>query len=191
VPPTSPLDQVERALRDHFGAVPQRASVSFVGVEPIDVLRFEPVPGEHAYVTLGMSRHPMTGADELVLAADGPRAELVLQVRDDPVGREVWRRLAVLAAAPSVEGVVHRPGATVGLGEPVAPGSSCTGFVIAQSAFGAIGTDAGPVDMLDVLPATEHELAWARVRGGAALRERWATAGTELGSLTRASVPLD
>ena len=42
-----------------------RASVSFVGVDPIQVLRFEPIPGELAYLTLGMSALPMTAAAEL------------------------------------------------------------------------------------------------------------------------------
>ena len=73
---------VEAALVSHFGQRPQRASVSFVGVEPVDVLRFEPVPGERAYVSSGMSRHPMVGADEMVRSADGPRAELMLHLQD-------------------------------------------------------------------------------------------------------------
>ena len=59
-----------------------RASMSFVGVEPVEVLRFEPIPGERAYVSLGMARRPMTGAGELVQQAHGPRAELMLHVRD-------------------------------------------------------------------------------------------------------------
>src|SRR5437764_13038837 len=71
------LTAVEAALVDHFGHRPARASVSFVGVDPIEVLRFEPIPGERAYVSLGMARHPMTGAAASVLAENGPRAELL------------------------------------------------------------------------------------------------------------------
>ena len=52
------LPTVEAALVEHFGHRPQRASVSFVGVDPIEVLRFEPIPGERAYVSLGMSPAP-------------------------------------------------------------------------------------------------------------------------------------
>jgi hypothetical protein len=181
------VGDVEAALVDHFGHRPQRASVSFVGVEPIEVLRFEAVPGEYAYVTLGMSRRPMTGAEEFVVAADGPRAELLLQVRHtDPRHGEVWRRLAVLAAAPDVEGLVHRSSATVDLGEPLAPGSRCTGVVVTDSAVPAVGD----VAILQVLPATAHELAWARANGAAALRQRWLDAATDLRNLDRAAVPL-
>ena len=51
-----------------------RASVSFVGVDPIEVLRFEPIPGERAYVSLGMSRHPMTGLPSPVCGRPTGRA---------------------------------------------------------------------------------------------------------------------
>ena len=54
------LAAVDAALAEHFGHRPQRASVSFVGVDPVEVLRFEPIPGERAYVSLGMSGRPMT-----------------------------------------------------------------------------------------------------------------------------------
>jgi hypothetical protein len=182
-----PTARVEAALTDHFGHRAQRASVSFVGVEPIEILRFEAVPGEYAYVTLGMSRHPMTGADEAVVAMGGPRAELLLQVRDaGQAHRDLWRRLAVLGAAPAVEGVVHRAGATLDLGEPFAPGSRCTGVVVSDSTVPAVGD----IEILQVLPATANELAWSRVHGSAALRDRWTSAGTDLRDLDRVAVEL-
>jgi hypothetical protein len=186
------LASVHRALAEHFGQQPQRASVSFVGVEPIDVLRFEPIPDDRAYVTLGMSRHPMTSAAETVQVTDGPRGELMLELHD-PTDRhaEVWRRLAVLAAAPVVEGVVYAPGMTVDLGEPLAPGSRCTGVLIGESVLPAIGTDSGTVAVLQVIPATSTELGWARVRGAAALRAAWTEHGTDLLELARAAVALD
>lgn len=182
---------VEAALADHFGHRPQRASVSFVGVEPLEVLRFEAAGGEFAYVTLGMSRHPMTGADEALVAADGPRAELLLDIRDIR-GRyaEVWRKLAVLAAAPAVEGLVHRVGATVDLGEPLAPGSRCTGVVVGAAPIPDVATPVGDVAILQVLPATAHELAWARAQGSGALRERWEQQAIDLSDLGRPSAEL-
>lgn len=186
------LPTVERALGEHFAHEPQRASVSFVGVEPIDVLRFEPVPGERAYVSLGMSRHPMTGAGESVQAVDGPRAELMLHIRDPTdLHADVFRKVAILAAAPAVEGVVHTPGMSLDLGEPLSQGSSCTGVLITESPLAAIATGAGPVAVLQAVPATATELAWCRVRGSAALRDRWAAAGTDLLDLTRSPVALD
>lgn len=185
------LAQVEQALVEHFAARPLRASVSFVGVEPVDVLRFEPIPDERAYVSLGMSRHPMVAGDELVRTADGPRAELVLHLRDPAdTFADVWRRLAVLAAAPAVEGVVYRAGMTVDLGEPLAAGSRCTGVVTTASAIGPVDTVAGPVEVIRVVPATPQELAWCRVRGAAALEQRWRDRGIDLLDLGRGTVDL-
>jgi len=179
---TDPLELAEASFRDHFGHHPVRASVSFLGVEPIEVLRFEPIPDEWAYLTLGMSRRPMTAADAMVQAEDGPRAELMLHVRQSG-GQfdDVWRQLAVLAAAPAVEGVVYVPDMTVDLGQPFAAGSRCVGGVITESVLDRV---------LQVVPATSTELAWSRVHGTAALRERWAEHHSDLLDLGRAAVPL-
>jgi hypothetical protein len=189
---TSVLTAVEAALVEHFGHRPQRASVSFVGVDPIDVLRFEPIPGERAYLTLGMSRHPMTGAAESVRSAEGPRAELMLHLRDpvDEFG-EVWRRLALLAAAPAVEGLVYLAGMSVDVGEPLVSGSVCTGVIVVESPVPTVATEAGPVDVLQVLPATQSELGWCRVRGSAELRTRWSDHSVDTLDLTRRGVALD
>jgi len=141
---------------------------------------------------LGMSRHPMTGAAELVQSADGPRAELMLHVHD-PTDEyaDVWRKVALLAAAPAVEGVVHTPGMSLDLGEPLVADSACTGVLITESPLADIATDDGPVAVLQAVPATSTELAWCRVRGSAALRERWTDANTDLLDLTRRAVALD
>lgn len=191
---TSPtvLAAVETALVEHFGHRPVRASVSFVGVDPIEVLRFEPIPGERAYLSLGMSRHPMTGAAQAVVAADGPRAELMLHLRDPTDEHaDVWRRLALLAAAPVVEGVVYTPGMSIDLGEPLTGGSACTGVVVDGSPIASVAADGGTVEILQITPATSTELAWCRVRGSAALRERWTDAGVDLLDLGRRPVALD
>jgi hypothetical protein len=181
------LSIVEDALRDHFGHAPQRASVSFVGVEPIEILRFEPIPGEHAYLSLGASRHAMTAPDRAVRTEDGPRAELMVHIRGlDPP--DLWRQLAVLAAAPAVEGVVYTQGMTVDLGTAFGAGARCTGGVVAASAIGPIDTPAGVVEVLQVLPATPTELAWSRVHGADELVRRWTLNGIDLLDLTRISV---
>jgi hypothetical protein len=186
------LAAVERALVEHFGSRPSRASVSFVGVEPLEILRFEPIPGERAYVSLGMSRRPMTAAAETAVTESGPRAELMLHLRD-PADEyaDVWRSLAVLAAAPAVEGVVHQPGMTVDLGGPLAPGSRCIGVVTADSSLPPLVTPAGDVAVIHVVPATATELAWCRVHGSTALTERWRRDATDLLDLTRQAVALD
>ena len=161
--------------------------MSFLGVEPIEVLRFD-TGAVVSYVTLGMSRRPMTASDQLTMSDDGPRAELMLQVRGD--AGEAWQRLAVLAAAPVVEAVVYIAGMTVDLGLPFCAGSRCTGGVIVASALPTIVASGGRVEVLRVLPATSTELAWSRVHGSAALTQRWEDAGVDLSDLHRAAVDL-
>jgi hypothetical protein len=186
------LDELGRVLADHFGQPPARASLSFLGVEPIEVLRFEPVPGELAYLSLGMSRRPMTPASEFVVGPEGPRAELMLHVRgSNRRFEDIWRQVALLAAAPAVEGVVYVEGMTVDLGQPLCAQSRCTGVVVGLSPLAAVVTGAGAVEVLQIVPATSTELAWARVHGTAALREKWAGADTDLLDLARTGVVLD
>jgi hypothetical protein len=183
------LSQIEHAVSDIFGSSPARASVSFVGVEPIEVLRFavsDTGTGAAAVtlLTLGMSRRPMG-------EGDGPRAELLVRLHSRPVnGGEMWRRLAVLAAAPVVEGVVYSAGMSVDLGEPLDPMSICTGGVIEESELPALMTDAGEVTILRFIPATSSELAFSRVKGTGALGDRWRESSTDLLDLGRAEVKL-
>lgn len=186
----------ERSLRERFGGItPARASVTFVGVEPIEVLRFDAGP-ERWYVSLGMSRRPMTGADASVRQLDGPRAELAIvtartAARPGRSDDELWRRLAILAAAPTVEGVVYREGLAIDLGETLVPASRCVGVVVGPPAWepSKQGPSAVPVLRLD--PVTATELAWSRVRGVAALRARWADRGVDVRDLWRSAVGLD
>jgi len=182
------LKEVEVALVEALGVQPARASVSFVGVEPIEILRFD-TGDVVSYISLGMSRDPMTSADQSEVQTDGPRAELMLQARVRE--GEAWQRLAVLAAAPVVEGLVYRPGMTVDLGVAIVADSRCTGGVVVASALASIATSAGLVDVMRVLPATANELAWARVRGSEALTERWDDYGADLLDLGRTEVRLD
>jgi hypothetical protein len=185
------LTAVEQRLVAYYGHQPARASVSFVGVEPLEVLRFERSGAERVYVSLGMARRPMTGAAEVVQRADGPRAELLVRL-GDPLDRfgGLYRALATLAAAPAVEGVVYTPGMSVDTAEPLAPGTLCTGGVLVDSPVGPIDTPAGPVDVLRLLPATPTELAWCRVHGSEALRARWDGQDVDLCELARDPVGL-
>ncbi len=185
------LVRVERALAAYFGSPPARASMSFVGVDRIQVLRFAPIPGERTYLSLGMARHPMVGADELLRPADAPRAELMLNLRDPgDVWSTVWRNLALLAATPAVESFVYSEGVSVDLGQPLADGSACVGVIVVQSPIPSIGSGHGEVAILQVIPATSAELAWCRVRGSDALRQRWEAVGTDLQDLGRRGVEL-
>jgi hypothetical protein len=183
------LQLVEAAYRQHFEVVPARASVSFLGLDPIEILRYPDGHTDH-YLSLGMSRHPMTDPSELVIATDSaPRAELLLSAAGRP--EPLWRKLAVLAAAPAVEGAVYRVGNRIDLGEPLCPGSRCTGGVLVTAALQPIAV-AGVADVhvLRVLPATPTELAWARVHGSEQLQQLWLAAGTDLTDLMRDPVHL-
>ncbi|WP_228474054.1 suppressor of fused domain protein [Streptomyces calidiresistens] len=214
------MPAVERALVEAFGEPDARASVTFLGVDPIEVLRFlcPPEPREAGpgtgggegtdptdgalvrYVTLGMSAEPMT--DPAAPVADpvrGPRAELVLTLRpgpgpDRPPIDRVLRPLAVLAAAPRVEGVVPVPGASLDTGEPLWPGAPFTAVLVGEP--GGLVPDvplpapAEPVRILPLLPMTPNEAAWKRVHGAEALRELWLSRGVDTRDPRRAGAPL-
>ena len=163
--------------------------MSFLGVDPIEVLRYPDGAADH-YLTLGMARYPMTDPSTVVVESAGaPRAELMVSATGRP--ERLWRALAVLAAAPAVEGAVYQVGNRVDLGEPLCPGSRCTGGVLAASGLQQIVVEGlADVQVLRVLPATQTELAWARVHGSEQLRQRWQAAGIDLMDLLRDPVEL-
>jgi Suppressor of fused protein (SUFU) len=183
------LQLVEAAYRQHFEVVPARASVSFLGLDPIEILRYPDGHIDH-YLSLGMSRHAMSDPSGVVIETESaPRAELLLSAAGRP--EPLWRNLAVLAAAPAVEGAVYQAGNRVDLGEPLCSGSRCTGGVLARAALQPITVpELADVQVLQVLPATQTELAWARVHGSEQLQQRWLAAGTDLTDLRRDPVDL-
>jgi hypothetical protein len=169
------LTLVEAHLVTSLGHDSGRATVSFLGADPVDVLRFGPdVEGLFRYATVGMSRAPMADPGTDLVAQDGPRAELVLSVRG---GQDsVLRRLAALAASPAIEGVVVAPGAGLDLGEQLWDGARFTAVLVAEP--GGLVADLvldgqQPVRFLPLLPMTPNEAAWKRVHGATALEERW------------------
>jgi Suppressor of fused protein (SUFU) len=192
------LASVETSVRAQLGVRPERASVTFVGVEPIEILRFD-LGDECVHVSLGMSRRPTSGSGS-PLATVGPRAELAIRSRRSPRtrggghgggGPALWQRVAMLAAAPTVEGVVYQEGMTVDLGEPLVPGSRCTGAVLGPSRLTPTRLADDDVRILQLRPATATELAWCRVHGAQALGERWAAQRVDLLDLWRPAANLD
>lgn len=190
------LQLVEARLRSALGEPGARAGVTFLGAERIEVLRFH--DGDVVrYATLGMSAQPMT--DPAAALADpvrGPRAELLLTVRAGHADTDkVLRPLAVLAAAPQVEGVVVAAGASLELGEPLWPAAPFSSVLVGEP--GGLVEDLeldapmDPVRFFPLLPMTANEAAFKRVQGAAALQERWLAAGTDLRDPSRRSVPLD
>ena len=79
---------------------------------------------------------------------------------------------------------------TVDLGAPIVAGSGCSGAVVVESPIADVMVEPGPVRVLQLIPATSNEIAWSRVHGTPALRQRWAAASTDLLDLGRAGVDL-
>jgi hypothetical protein len=184
-------------LEAAFGLHSGKGSVTFLGTESIDVLRFGPLPdGLIRYATVGMSTHPMSSAGLGTVDPAGPRAELLLSLRARPGSSHpgVLRSLAILASSPAVEGVVIGPGASLTLGEPLTEGSAAVAVLVAEP--GGLVEDltlegaVSPVRFLPLLPLTAEEAAFKRIHGAQALEERWLAYGTDLRDPARSSVLL-
>lgn len=180
------LAEVRTHLCAQFAdAQPDVASVTFLGTEPIEVLRFPPgSDGIVHYVTLGCSRHPMV--DPTAVLADplrGPRAEVVLRLRDPGQVAGLARSLAVVAAAPAVEGVVLVPDALIDLGAPLWAGPApFTAVLLGHSDIGELPLEPPrePVTFLSATPITATEAAWVRLKGADAMRQAWQADGVDV-----------
>lgn len=197
------LGRVREYVSEHFAAAgltagPDTARVTFLGVEPIDVLRFGPGPDRMVhYVSAGCSRHPMGDPGQLV--ADpvlGPRAEIVVRLRSSGSDTGLARSLAAVAAAPVVEGVVLAPDALIDLGGPLWTGPSgpvpFTAVLLGESDIAelALAPPREPVRFLAAVPITATEAAWVRLKGAEALREAWRSDGVDVHDpQRRASAP--
>ena len=190
--PTSSSDvlSVVRAhLIEHHGPEPQEASVTFLGASPIRILRFVDIEsGVVRYVSLGCSAEPMGDPSALVPDPTAPRAELSLILRGGVDG--LVRALAVLAAAPAVEGLVLSEGALIDLGEPLWPGAAFTGVVLRAPEIPDVPLpgDSAPVTVFRAVPVTHTEAAWVRMKGAAELEKAWAEAGIDVTDPGRSAV---
>ncbi|MGI9126417.1 MAG: suppressor of fused domain protein [Mycobacterium sp.] len=190
---SQPPAPVRDHLRAHFAGLgidsePDVASVTFLGVEPIEVLRFGPDPrpgfGDvFHHVSLGCSRYPMTDAGQsLADPLRGPRAELVLSLRAGVPTPGLVRSLAVLAATPAVEGVVLASGALVDLSGPLWSGAPFTAVLLGISDIPALPLPEprDPVLFLSAVAISQTEAAWVRLKGADAMRQAWADDGVDV-----------
>ncbi|OBF61075.1 Suppressor of fused protein (SUFU) [Mycobacterium sp. 852002-50816_SCH5313054-b] len=181
-------DLVRAQLRAHFAGVePDSASVTFLGTETLEVLRFRGSGGLVHYVSLGCSRHPMTDPADMVADTErGPRAEVVLSLRDPGPATGIARSLAVLAATPAVDGVVLVPDALIDLGSPLwawPPGRvPFTAVLLGHSEIDDLPLDPprDPVRFLSATPITATEAAWVRLKGAEAMRQAWRNDGVDV-----------
>jgi hypothetical protein len=186
---SQPLDPVRAHVRGHFTAAgfeaePDSASVTFLGLERLEVLRFGPDDhGVTHYVTLGCSRHPMTEPTSGVAdPLHGPRAEVVLTLRATTPTSGLARSLAVVAATPAVEGVVLVADALIDLSAPLWDGAAFTAVLLGDSAIADLPLAAprDPVHFLAAVPVTPTEAAWVRLKGAEAMRQAWVDDGVDV-----------
>lgn len=173
------MTDVRAHLRAHFARAgvasePDAASITFLGVEPIHVLRFGPDPaGVTHYVSVGGSRqrghHPLAG-DE------GTPTEVVIGLRGIAHLPGLARSVAVVAAAPAVEGLVLTPDALVDLGQPLWKGAPFTAVLLGASDIAAVDG----IDFLTATPVTATEAAWVRLKGVDAMRRAWREDGVDV-----------
>lgn len=200
---SQPLTAVSDHLRAHFATMgidgaPDVASVTFLGVERIDVLRFGPdhragLETVYHYVSLGCSRYPMSdGAAVVSDPVRGPRAEIALSLRVGAPADGLARSIAVVAATPAVEGVVLGAGALVDLSGPLWTAAPFTAVLLGTSEIPDLPLESprDPVRFLSAVPVTQTEGAWVRLKGAEAMRQAWADDGVDvLDPLRRASSP--
>ncbi len=190
---TETLARVREHLISYYikagvSAEPITASVTFLGVEPIEVLRFSPPTGGLVhYASLGCSRHPMTDPAEIVTdPIRGPRAEVVLQLRKSTHLTGLVRSLAIVAAAPAVDGVVLSDDALIDLGSPLWAGvsgpASFTAVLLSRSDIPDLLLEPprDAVRFLSATPITATEAAWVRLKGADAMRQAWRTDGVDV-----------
>jgi hypothetical protein len=186
---TQTMDRVRAHLRSRFAVEPDSASVTFLGTEPIEVMRFrERSDGLVHYVSVGCSRHPMSDPTEIV--ADplrGPRAEIVLRLRDPGSSATgIARSVAVLAATPAVDGVVLVADALIDLGSPLWASPSArvpfTAVLLGPSDIPELPLEQPrePVQFLSATPITATEAAWVRLKGADAMRQAWVNDGVDV-----------
>ena len=192
------LAAVRRHLDSYFTSAgiesePDVASVTFLGVERIEVLRFGPdfrpgLEGVYHFVSLGCSRYPMSVPSASVSdPLRGPRAELVMSLRVGPPPTGLARSLAVLAATPAVEGVVLGAGSLVDLSGPLWTGAPFTAVLLDAARKDRTGVPdlalpppCDAVQFLAAVPVTQTEGAWVRLKGAEAMRQAWRDDGVDV-----------
>jgi hypothetical protein len=136
------------------------------------------------YVSLGCSRHSMVDPTAVVVDSErGPRAEVVLRLRDPGQAAGLARSLAIVAASPAVEGVVLTPDALVDLGAPLWAGRvPFTAVLLGHSDIPDLPLEPprDPVRFLSATPITATEAAWIRLKGADAMRDAWRSDGVDV-----------
>ena len=99
-----------------------------------------------------------------------------------PSPKGLARSVAVVAAAPAVEGLVLEPDALIDLESPLWDSAPFTAFLLGHSDIDDVVLPAPrpPVTVLSATPITATEAAWVRLKGADAMREAWRTDGVDV-----------
>ena len=99
-----------------------------------------------------------------------------------PSPARLARSVAVVAAAPAVEGLVLTLDALVDLETPLWEGAPFTALLLGPSDIDDVALPApyDPVTVLSATPITPTEAAWVRLKGADAMREAWRTDGVDV-----------
>ncbi|MEJ5919415.1 MULTISPECIES: suppressor of fused domain protein [unclassified Corynebacterium] len=168
---------------------PAEAQLTFLGATPMTLLRFGPdSEGVVTYASLGCSAEPMADPNDMTPDfTTGPRAEIIVEMNNGL--DEIIRPLAMLAASPSIEGLVLQEDALLDFNSPLWAGSRFTGFVLIHADVPDVTAPGGEtVTMLQAVPATANEFALARAKGVPELRQTWESHGTVFADPHRVSV---
>ena len=114
-------------------------------------------------------------------ALHGPRAEVVVALRGrSPSG--LARSIAILAAAPAVEGLILEPDGLIDLESPLWESTPFTAFLLGRSEIDDVPLTAPlpPVTVLSATPITATEAAWVRLKGADAMRDAWQQDGVDV-----------
>ncbi|WP_078289310.1 suppressor of fused domain protein [Mycobacterium sp. D16R24] len=188
--------QVLAHLSSHFATLgageSDSASVTFLGSEPYELLRYGPDDaGVSHFVSVGSSRYPMSDPGEMLTSEElGPRAEVSISLRGS-VFPGLARSLAVLAASPAVEGLVLSEDALVDLGQSLWDDPARQAYTAVLLQDGDIPDlplpePLSPVRFLAAVPITANEAAWVRLKGAEALRDAWRQADIDVMDPSRA-----
>jgi hypothetical protein len=108
---------------------------------------------------------------------------VAMSLRGPSVASGIARSVAVLAAAPAVEGLVMTDDALVDLGQPLWRAAPFTAVLLGDSDI----PTAGDVRFLRAIPLTQNEAAWVRLKGPDAMRQAWLEDGADVLDPTRSA----
>jgi hypothetical protein len=95
--------------------------------------------------------------------------------------------VAILAAAPAVEGLMLEPDALIDMESPLWEAAPFTAFLLGRSEIDDVELPAPlpPVTVLPATPITATEAAWVRLKGADAMRDAWQQDGVDIFDASR------